>query len=241
MGIPTSRHMKSFCFLLLASIMFTACGDGDSTATDSDESTSSDTATTGSRSDSLQAVRQQQGEPGIPGSDIPEHFWVMDDGTCYAYGQRVVRVTRSGVGESIAVFSGSDRAQCNGSSSQATFSTGTDGDPQTFFGVVGDLLLLERTTEQEHLIRVVDLGSGQAVLETLYEEPVEIKEGGLFYGEPAEEFETQEGLNAVGVDCPESGAWFNDSLAVGVSVRSRFDLTSRQVELTDNVTCIPLL
>lgn len=233
--------MKSFYLLVLAATMFAACGGGDSTSADGGDGSSSGPDAGTSQADSLQAIRQQQGEPGIPGSDIPEQFWAMNDGTCYAYGQRVVRVARAGAGESIAVFSGNERTQCDGSIAQAAFSTGTDGDPESFFGVVGDLLLLERTTEQEHLIRVVDLGSAQVVLETRYEEPVEINEGGLFYGEPAEEFETQEGLDAVGVDCPDSGAWFDDSLAVGVSVRSRLDLTSRQVELTDDVTCIPLL
>ena len=232
--------MKSCFFLLLVGLMLTACGSESGSSETSGDTSSHPNGVT-SRTDSLQAITQQRGEPGIPGSDIPEQFWAMEDGACYAYGQRIVRVARSGAGEVVAVFSGNGRGQCDASLAQAVFSAGMDGDTETFFGIVGDLLLLERTTEEEHLIRIVDLASGSVVYETPYEEPVEIRDGGLLYGEPAEEFESQEDLNAVGVDCPESGVWFEDSLAVGVSIRSRFDLTTREAELTDDVTCIPLL
>ena len=239
---PTHTPMKSCFFLLLVGFVLTACGS-ESGSSETNGDTSSDPNEVTLRKDSLQAITQQRGEPGIPGSDIPGQFWVMDDGACYMYGQRIVRVARSGAGEVVAVFSGSGRARCDASLAQAVFSAGTDGDTVTFFGIVGDLLLLERTTEEEHLIRVVDLASGAVVHETPYEEPVEIRDGGLLYGEPAEEFESQEGLNAVGVDCPESGVWFEDGLAVGVSIRSRFDLTPPYggATLTDDVTCIPLL
>ena len=238
--VHTRTPMKSCFFLLLVGLMLTACGSESGSSETSGDTSSHPNGVT-SRTDSLQAITQQRGEPGIPGSDIPEQFWAMEDGACYAYGQRIVRVARSGAGEVVAVFSGNGRGQCDASLAQAVFSAGMDGDTETFFGIVGDLLLLERTTEEEHLIRIVDLASGSVVYETPYEEPVEIRDGGLLYGEPAEEFESQEDLNAVGVDCPESGAWFEDSLAVGVSIRSRFDLTTREAELTDDVTCIPLL
>lgn len=232
--------MKFRFFLLLGTFTLAACGS-ESDSSETGRSASSDSSAFAARTDSLQAITQQRGEPGIPGSDIPEQFWAMEDGACYVYGQRVVRVARSGAGEVVAVFSGSSRGQCDASLAQAVFSTDTNEDTETFFGIVGDLLLLERTTEEEHLIRVVDLASGSVVHEAPYEEPVEIRDGGLLYGEPPEVFESQEGLNAVGVDCPESGVWFEDSLAVGVSVRSRFDLTTREATLTDDVTCIPLL
>jgi len=232
--------MKSCFPLLLGAFMFAACGS-ESGSPGTDDGSASDPNDATVQTDSLQAITQQRGEPGIPGSDIPEQFWAMDGGACYVYGQRVVRVARSGAGEVVAVFSGSSREQCDASLAQAVFSTGADGDTETFFGIVGDLVLLERTTDEEHLIRVVDLASGSVVYETSYEEPVEIRDGGLLYGEPAEEFESQEDLNAVDVDCPESGVWFEDSLAVGVSIRSRFDLTTRETTLTDDVTCIPLL
>ena len=231
--------MNSRFLLLLSGLLLGACGSEPDSSGSGSASPNPDETTT--PTDSLYSIQQQRGEPGIPGSDIPDDYWVMADGACYAYGSRVVRVGRSGAGEVVAVFSAGDRAQCDASVAQAVFSTDTGGDPEVFFGIVDDLLLLERATDEEHLIRVVDLGSGSVVHETSYEEPVDIREGGLFYGEPAEEFESQEGLDAVGVDCPESGAWFEDSLAIGVSIRSRFDLSTREVELTDEVTCIPLL
>ncbi len=232
--------MKRFILFALASFLFAACGS------DSESSSSEELAATGesdsfSQADSIRTIRQEGGEPGIPGSDVPDQIWRMDDGACYAYGNRVVRIVQNGANEAVSVFTGSDRGRCNASTSDATYSTGTAGDPATFFGVAGDLLLLELTNGDEHSVRVVDLASGAAVHDAAYEDPVEISEGGLFYGEPAAEFESQEELNSVGVNCPESRAWFEDSLAIGVSIRSRFDLTTREAEQTDDFTCIPLL
>ena len=247
-SLATHTPMKSCFFLFLFAFMLAACGsEPGSSEPGSSETrggTSSDPNGVTSRADSLQAIIQQRGEPGIPGSDIPTNVWQDGPGTCYSYDGYIIRIHGNDVGgEDIAVFSGDDRGQCEASLAQALFSTGTNGDTETFFGIVGDLLLLERATEEEHLIRVVDLASGSVVHETPYEEPVEIRDGGLLYGEPAEVFESQEGLNAVGVDCPESGVWFEDSLAVGVSIRSRFDLTPPYggATLTDDVICIPLL
>lgn len=233
--------MKYLALLLAAVLTIAACGsDPDSSA--SEEGDASGEVHTGNEADSPGIIGREGGQPGIPGSDVPANVWQDEPGTCYGYEAYVVGVHGNATGgDDVVVFSGSDREACAGSRAQALFTTRDDGAPETFFGIVGDLLLLEKVVGAEHILRVVDLGAGTVVLETPYEEPVEIREGGLFYGESAAEFESQEGLNAVGVDCPESGAWFDDSLAVGVSIRSRFDLASHQTAPTDDVTCIPLL
>ncbi len=225
---------------LAAGLLLAACGSDPESAAPAQGDVASERAAI-RQSDSLRTIRQEGGQPGIPGSDLPEQFWPMDDGECYAYGQRVVRIARLGVGEVVDVFAGSGREQCAASRAQAVFSSGSDDGTATFFGMAGALLLIEKTIDDRHVIRVIDLAGGAVVLETHYEEPVEIREGGLFYGEAAAEFVRQEELNATGVNCPESRQWFNDSLAVGVSIRSRFDLASHVAEQTDDVTCIPLL
>lgn len=184
-------------------------------------------------------------DPGVPGSDRPQGAWPIGEGACYAYPSYVVRVRprAAAPGEDVLVFrrAGNPRAQCDAPAGNAAFATTAPDRADHFFGLVGDLLLLdEGTGPSGRTVRVLDLASGATLHEAAYEEPIQIAGGGLVYGMEAEVVETMEEMGSLGVACPEAPAWFDEGLSVGLSPQMRYDLAARTTAPTGEVRCVPI-
>jgi hypothetical protein len=184
-------------------------------------------------------------EPGVPGSDRPERAWPIGEGACFAYERYVVRVRprAAAPGEDVLVFArtGDARARCDAPAGDAAFAA-TDADRAAyFFGLVGDLLLLdEGTGPNGRTVRLVALPSGATVHEAVYEEPIEIADGALLYGMEAEVVASMDEMRALGVSCPEAATWFEEGLGVGLSPQVRYDLATRTAAPTGEVLCVPI-
>jgi hypothetical protein len=185
-------------------------------------------------------------EPGVPGSERAERAWPLASGTCYAFDRYVVRTRprEAAPGEDVLVFrrSGGDaRAQCDGPPGEAAFAAASPERAGFFFGLAGDLLLLdEGSGPNGRTVRVVDLTTGQAVHEAAYEEPIQIEGGALVYGMEPEVVETMDAIASYGVECPEAPVWLSEGLAVGLSPQIRFDLAARTSQETGEVLCVPI-
>ncbi|MDX1421125.1 MAG: hypothetical protein R3181_14260 [Rubricoccaceae bacterium] len=185
-------------------------------------------------------------EPGVPGSDRAEDAWALDDGACYAYPGYVVRVRPrpSAPGEDVTVFQrhGEDaRAQCDTAPGDALFAAADADRPTFFFGPVGDHVLPdEGTGPGGRALRIVDLKIGATVYEADYEEPAEVRDGTLLYGMAPEVAESMAEVTALGVDCEEAGAWFDEGLRVGLSPEVRYDFDAGIAAPTGAVRCVPI-
>ena len=186
-------------------------------------------------------------EPGVPGSDRADQAWPLaGGGACYAFARYVVRARprEAAAGEDVVAYRrapGDARAQCDGPVREAVFAAVSPSEASHFFGLVGDLLLLdEGTGPNSRTVRVVDLTSARVVHEAAYEEPVQIEEGALVYGMEPEVTRSMEEIAALGVECPEAAVWLSEGLGVGLSPQVRYDLAARSATPTGEVLCVPI-
>jgi hypothetical protein len=187
------------------------------------------------------------GEPGVPGSPAPVASARLADGHCYAYDRWlvVVRPRASGAGEDILTWprapGGDPLAACRSPGSEPAAAFTDAASPDAFFGLVGDVLLIDSgTSSRGRTIRAVDLASGRTVLESIYEEPVAIADGVLEFSEPVGAFDRIETVVASGVNCPDAQMWLEDGFAIGVNRRVRFVLDQGRREASDVLVCVPL-
>ncbi|MEM1054031.1 MAG: hypothetical protein AAGI52_00785 [Bacteroidota bacterium] len=184
--------------------------------------------------------------PGFIGATAPETAFLLDDGAvCYIYESYAVRVSPIGSdgeprGDLVQVGGREDggiaRDECEAASRAVT----GDDEADTFSGVEGDVLLLDRASgEAGRRLVAVDLAAGgETVLDSPYEEPVEIAEGVLTFGALIREVTSADGLE--GVECEQGEDYLSNDLAVGVVQIREFDLASRDVTETDMLVCVPL-
>lgn len=187
------------------------------------------------------------GEPGVPGSTVPTRTWQTGGGRCYDYAGYVVRVRPRGndVGESIAVFAVAEgaeaRARCDAPEAEAVVSV-SGAEAEYFFGMERGLLFVDRgTAPNGRELRVYDLNDdGAVVLDTEYEEPIQIEDGALTFGRPEDAYIDPYIFESTGVECPEATEWFENGMGVGITRVVRLDLATRQVQETDERRCVPL-
>lgn len=184
--------------------------------------------------------------PGFIGATAPELGLILDDGgVCYVYEAYVVRVEPIGTdgeprGDRVRVGDRPDgaasRAMCDAASRAVTGEDEVD----TFSGVEGEILLLDRASgETGRRLVALDLASGDAVvLNDAYEEPVEIENGAVTYGALVREATTPDAL--AGVACEQGADYLANGLAVGVVQLRRFSFESRETTDTGALTCVPL-
>lgn len=184
--------------------------------------------------------------PGFIGATAPETALLLDDGgVCYLYDAYVVRVEPIGSdgeprGDLVQVGAREAGALARDECEAASRAVTGEDEADTFSGVEGDVLLLDRASgETGRRLVALDLAAGdEVVLDSPYEDPVEIEGGVLTFGALVREVSSADGL--AGVDCEQGTEYLENDLAVGVVQMRRFDLESREVEETDSLVCVPL-
>ena len=184
--------------------------------------------------------------PGFIGATAPETALLLDDGgVCYLYDAYVVRVEPIGSdgeprGDLVRVGSREEGGIARDECAAATRDVTGEEEADTFSGVEGDVLLLDRASgDTGRRLVALDLANGDTVvLDSPYEDPVEITGGVLSYGALIREVTSAAGL--MGVDCDQGADYLANELAVGVVQMRRFDLETREVEETDALVCVPL-
>lgn len=183
--------------------------------------------------------------PGFIGATSPETAFLLDDGgVCYVYASYAVRVEPIGTdgeprGDRVRVAPRSDGAIARDLCEAASREVTTDDEADTFSGVEGDVLLLDRASgDAGQRLVALDLASGDIVLDAPYEEPVEIDNGVLRFGSLVREATTPAGLS--GVECPQGDEFLESDVVVGVVEVRAFDLETFETESEQPLTCIPL-
>ncbi|MEM6328024.1 MAG: hypothetical protein AAF791_12990 [Bacteroidota bacterium] len=188
----------------------------------------------------------QGAAPGFIGATAPETALVLDGGSvCYVYEQHVVRVEPIGTdgeprGDDVRIAARTEGAIARDLCDSASRAVTDDTEADTFSGVEGDVLLLDRASgEFGRRIVALDLANGDAVvLDAPYEDPVEIEDGVLRFGSLVREATTMSGLK--GADCPQGAEFVENGVVVGIVEMQRLDLGTREVAPEATLTCVPL-
>ena len=189
--------------------------------------------------------------PGFIGATAPEAAYDLGEGAvCYVYGTYAVRVSPAGGpgelgeprGDEVAVGAreGDGQAACAGLGSRVVSSADSTVS-DTFMGVEGDVLLLDRASgEAGQAVVAVDLAADDAVvLDSPYEgDTVEIEGGVLRFGTLART--TRSVGDLAGVDCPQGAEFIESGLDVGIIREVTFDLAQRERADTDRLACTPI-
>ncbi len=235
--------------LLLLGLLLAACR-GEAPVRVEDDASDVELASP-AEADPLAAVQdgpdEPGGEPGVPGSPAPEATYRAGEGRCFVYPAwvAIVRPRSGGAGgEDIVVAArapGSDaRALCTTPPAEPAVSITDPTAPTAFFGLVEGLLLVDvGLGSAGRALRVLDLSSGEAVLDARYEEPVLIEDGTLEFGEPVGVHRTLEEVVETGVNCPDATAWLEDGFGVAVNRQTRFHLADRRRDVGSDLYCAP--
>lgn len=187
--------------------------------------------------------------PGFVGSTSPSLALDLGEGVvCYVYAGHVVRVAPRGragdieLGQDVETAPRPDGAGptelCEGAGLRRV---STDGRPDAFMGLEGDLLILDRGTDSRgRTLRVVDLADGdRLVLDTRYEEPVELADGALRYGREERRTRTADTIGD-DIECPNAESFVESGLEIAILRVVAFDLDAREATETDRYVCMPL-
>lgn len=185
--------------------------------------------------------------PGFIGATAPETAFLLDDGgVCYVYGGYIIHVEPIGTdgeprGDLVRVAvreeGGIVRDLCQSASREVT----SEDEADTFSGVEGDVLLLDRASgETGRRILAVDLANGdEVVLDSPYEsEEIEIENGLIRFGALVREATSMAGLS--NVSCEQGPEFIESGLTVGVVQMQTFDLKTHAMVADEALTCVPL-
>ena len=185
--------------------------------------------------------------PGFIGATPAETALILEDGgVCYVYERHAVRVDPIGAdgeprGDLVRVAARDESAilkdLCEGASRALTGEDETD----TFAGIEGDVLLLDRASgDTGRRLIARDLSAGDRIIldSDFEEESVRIEDGRVRFGSLVREARTAQDLD--GVTCPQGADFLANGVVVGVVQVQALDLDSREVTESDERTCIPL-
>lgn len=187
--------------------------------------------------------------PGPQGITPPETALDLGEGTiCFVYAAHVARVSPVGSegeprGDEVAVVSreaGDEAGElCARPLARLITSDSTLAD--TFAGIEGDVLFLDRASDEDgQTLVAIDLAADDTeVFAMPYEtDTMEIADGVLTFG--TLEDRTRSTGDLAGIDCEQGAQYIDDGLDVGIIRIVTFDLSTREVTETDERTCAPL-